>query len=392
MINSEYYDKQEVRAIRRLNKDYIEGIKDINDYKEVLKNINKLYIEYRKFPQEYQNNHIFAYKYFSINRDERNYKKIPVAILKDKFFINSSIDCNPDLYFYIDKELKKEFKGRVLKKSDFMKYYDKEDFEQIQNGNVTEGVIKNNFLYIKEEYIKKYDLIDKYKLKPEEYYKIKKELGGIVNEDINQQLKFLNRDRNLISIIDFNDKNMKDDNFKYCIKNIISADTSLIIYIPEEWKKDLEMIEQIIIQVGYKEHHGLMNYKNNYSYNQANIFNNINFEEYINKKYQILNNKNKIYYEYKDYNSNIKMNKIILENLFKSSVVKNNNSIDKEIIKEIPDEILRKILEEEYNKNQDKSFNNLGEKLTNIIQKYLFEKELKSDIGEKKTIKSTIKI
>lgn len=104
----------------------------LEDESFLLDNLQYLKIPYKKLPEKIRKNDLITFHYFkNFLSDEKNYKYIPKHLLENKFFLLSSLNKNPDLFFFAPMEFRNELysKLELLHEYNILKYASKEILE-----------------------------------------------------------------------------------------------------------------------------------------------------------------------------------------------------------------------------------------------------------------------
>lgn len=344
---------------------YLKNPSKFNDIKQVMIDLKDIDLKYNKFPIELQQNILFSIKFFSLVDKDSSLRYISKDFLENFLFVSEVIKFNPDIYFYIQDDNKQLYKDTLLKRNDFMKFYNKEDFNNLKIG-LSSYQISNNYKYIPSDIILKFNLLETHKFSEFECKGMRKTLTPIFDSFSDQdKIMYLIYNKNYISVMNLND-NLKS----HCLQ-IFAKDIDFIKYAKDTWTNDDEYIKSIV--------------NSGTSIFKSSFLNFIDYNKYIPLYKDLLgSNDSTIFDNYCLYKKEIRNNKDILLNLFKPYSL--NRNISNVLFESIPNKELKDLIKSHiktFNSNH-RNLNNIGKQLYDIVNSYFLHKELNKSIDVNK--------
>ena len=395
---------QEERAKEREIKNFNENLKTsskLDDELFLFENMHQIRLKLKQLPVKHYSNILLMKEYFLYNRDIMNYKLIPKEILNNKLFLKTSIKQNPELYFIINDENKVIFKSLAINSdSEYLKYFTKEDFEKKENIHKVSfdmDRFNESLSCFNSETLKKYieGQYSEYvwrsilKMKKERLIYLKDALREYMEENKEKKGEYwfknvLEKNPYIYTILD--KEKYKDETNKNFLIELTGKYHDLFIYLPEEWKKELDVIEKVINNKNNTSHEYQF-YGNNYHNNVKDIsiilneYDNI--QDFLNKHQKDLNIK-VIRNIYTSLNENWRKEEFLIRSLFK---LRDDFDVNLDLCRSIPIETLSNNLVDFLKASKNKSIENIGDELEKIINHYYLSQKLEIKSTNEKKLK-----
>lgn len=395
---------QEERAKEREIKNFNENLKTsskLDDELFLFENMHQIRLKLKQLPVKHYSNILLMREYFLYSRDVMNYKLIPKEILNNKLFLKTSIKQNPELYFIINDENKVIFKSLAINSdSEYLKYFTKEDFETKENIHKVSfdmDRFNESLSCFNSETLKKYieGQYSEYvwrsilKMKKERLIYLKDALKDYMEECKEKRGEYwfksvLEKNPYIYTILD-KDK-YKDETNKNFLIELTGKYHDLFSYLPEEWKKDLDVIEKVINNKNNTSHEYQF-YGNNYHNNVKDIsivlneYDNI--QDFLNKHQKELNIK-VIRNIYTSLNENWRKEEFLIRSLFK---LRDDFDVNLDLCRSIPIETLSNNLVDFLKTSKNKSIENIGDELEKIVNHYYLSQKLEMKSTNEKKLK-----
>lgn len=393
--------KEKEREIKQFNETLKNSPNLLNDELYLFQNMSKCRLKLKQLPNKHLDNILLMTKYYQSTRDTVNYKYIKKDILNNPLFLNQTISSNPDLYFFISDENKTIFKSLVLSsEKEYLKYLSNSDYDNLE---ILKS-ISNSFSYFNEslscisiDNFKKVlanshshfvtDSLLTFSLLKCEYLKTplnfyleenKKEKG------FNWLSNILNKNPYLYTVL--NKEDYKDENSKNLLISLAGKYNDLFPYLPQDWKKDLEIVVQVIkddstVSSGYQR------YGNNYHPNIRNpalVLNEYaNSEDFIKEKLnpEMMLHLRKVYPEL---TFEWKSKEEIIKGLFKE---KDEFEISLDYCRSIPDANLAEKLSSHLKNFKIRTLEHVGADLESIVAHHFMNEKLTDKENKIKQLK-----
>lgn len=271
--------REKEKAIKEFNEELKNSPALLNNALYLVKNMFKVRLKLKQLPEKYKDNLLLITEYFKTERESINFKYIKPEILNNELFLSFAMKYNPELYFLISEDNKNIFKETAIANDkDYLKYLSKEDYDKpeiikkvalnFKNFNESLSCISEEILkkLLNSEYIQHVEK-DILRLDKQQCNYLKEALTAYIKENGNKGEYWfqstLNSNPYLYTILDKED--YKDNKNKEFLLSLTSKYNNLFVYLPEEWKNDIEVIAKIITTQSTKQ---------SYYYNHGTDFHN----------------------------------------------------------------------------------------------------------------------
>jgi hypothetical protein len=204
-----------------------EILKDITYLKENLKMLHISGMKFKDFPEEVRKNPFFALEYFStIVTDKKEYKHIPLELLKEQFFVSACLQKNPDIYLLADSSCHTEYAFLTLRKqqkASFLKYAKESDLNNKEFCMEALNDAFTNFRYIPENFRSDHSIIMK---------TLKESIYSSDNYDRAEEV-----------IKHIPQKILEDNNF---VGEMLDCNKYVFNFLPVEYRKDTGIAEEMV--------------------------------------------------------------------------------------------------------------------------------------------------